>query len=738
MPKRPWKYSVDGPPEEFDWPELEEELDAAEMPPVTDAPPPPKSLEQYNRTISTARTLLLTDRGWLAPALNNIRNVVIPADRWPEGVSPTAFCNENGRVGWHTDFLEELSPKEVAGILLHELGHLIREHFYRRGNRDPYVWNIAGDAAINGEILKVNQEMKDNNEPVNVLLPDKGIRGSELGVDDLDDFASGWTTEQIYAALRQKIKDTPKPPTPPTQPDPNAPAIIQAAQDFMTAWKHGHVNRGVSLCLPEPEMPLLVEQWFALVRVHQFQLAAKPVYLPDVVAVPLADFQYRLRPLNMLRVMLRQMREEANQNAPAEQQKIEQIIQEWENDRSTIAQQITDEFEGAFPPGHVYLVTLIDHNGTWPIVPTVDPGTTSGPGKDRLLPSLPITSIEPPKGGGGGGGGGGSFPLPSEINEGDDSGEEGGEEGNGDGDGGTDGPGGSPGKGKGKGKSKGKGSREQGGGPFGDKPWEDNSSSSGGPKHPAEEAADEIDKENGIDPTQAPEKPWPVVTEEVRDRQREWEEAKRRESAPPGYGMGEGDRTLDPEYARMAQGLNNAIRRIFSTHGVLGPGRGVTTFRRPSRRPQPRGLIMPGQRARTADVAVVMDISGSMPDVLVEEGLGQVMAVARSTGSRPWVIPTAGEATTPFRLTNVPDAIRRLQLTGGTDMSVGMHVADRLKPKPDLTIVFTDGDTPWPSQPTNTPTVVILPAYHQPYQEPPDWTEVLRIDVPEKYRGSTY
>jgi predicted metal-dependent peptidase len=44
------------------------------------------------------------------------------------------------------------TPKQVATVLYHEMGHLLRGHSDRVGSRDHMGWNIAGDLEINDDI----------------------------------------------------------------------------------------------------------------------------------------------------------------------------------------------------------------------------------------------------------------------------------------------------------------------------------------------------------------------------------------------------------------------------------------------------------------------------------------------------------------------------------------------------------------------------------------------------------
>jgi len=70
---------------------------------------------------------------------------------------PTAGVTVSGGeliMYWNPLFFSKLKPKEIRGVLKHELYHLIFDHVTDR-KRDPAkIWNIATDAAINSLIDK--------------------------------------------------------------------------------------------------------------------------------------------------------------------------------------------------------------------------------------------------------------------------------------------------------------------------------------------------------------------------------------------------------------------------------------------------------------------------------------------------------------------------------------------------------------------------------------------------------
>ena len=122
------------------------------------------------------------------------------------------------------------------------------------------------------------------------------------------------------------------------------------------------------------------------------------------------------------------------------------------------------------------------------------------------------------------------------------------------------------------------------------------------------------------------------------------------------------------------------------------------TFARRSRRSAALpGVILPGLFRPSPEVAVVVDTSGSMgPDDLAE-ALGEVDGILSRSGLASRRVPVlacdakVGAITLAARASDV-----ELSGGGGTDMRVGLEAATRLRPRPDVVVVLTDGYTPWP------------------------------------------
>jgi predicted metal-dependent peptidase len=68
---------------------------------------------------------------------------------------PTA-ATDGKRIMYNPDFCEGKSDPNMLFLTAHEVMHPALYHLLRRGNRDPYLWNVAGDVVINYILKKDN------------------------------------------------------------------------------------------------------------------------------------------------------------------------------------------------------------------------------------------------------------------------------------------------------------------------------------------------------------------------------------------------------------------------------------------------------------------------------------------------------------------------------------------------------------------------------------------------------
>jgi predicted metal-dependent peptidase len=151
------------------------------------------------------------------------------------------------------------------------------------------------------------------------------------------------------------------------------------------------------------------------------------------------------------------------------------------------------------------------------------------------------------------------------------------------------------------------------------------------------------------------------------------------------------------------------------------------SYRRPSRRAAVTGsVVLPALRRPVPEVAVVCDTSGSMTDDLLAASLAEVEGLLRAIGlSRQVRVIACDAAAAPARRVS---SARQVELVGGggTDMGAGIAAAARLRPRPAITVVLTDGFTPWPDQPPRGMRVVVgLLGDDAP--EAPGWARSVRV-----------
>ena len=152
------------------------------------------------------------------------------------------------------------------------------------------------------------------------------------------------------------------------------------------------------------------------------------------------------------------------------------------------------------------------------------------------------------------------------------------------------------------------------------------------------------------------------------------------------------------------------------------------SYRRPSRRSAVAGpVVLPALRRPVPEVAVVCDTSGSMTEDLLAMVLAEVEGLLRALGlARQVRVLACDTAVAPAQRVS---SARQVELVGGggTDMGAGIGAAAALRPRPAVTVVLTDGYTPWPAvAPQGMRVVVGLLGEGAP--EAPPWTRSVRVE----------
>lgn len=153
------------------------------------------------------------------------------------------------------------------------------------------------------------------------------------------------------------------------------------------------------------------------------------------------------------------------------------------------------------------------------------------------------------------------------------------------------------------------------------------------------------------------------------------------------------------------------------------------SYRRPSRRSAVAGqVVLPALRRPVPDVAVVCDTSGSMTADLLAMALAEVEGVLRALGlARQVRVLACDAAAGPAKRVSSARQVRLIG-GGGTNMGAGIAAAAALRPRPAVTVVLTDGYTPWPAeQPKGMRIVVGLIGPR--VGDAPPWARAVRVEA---------
>ena len=135
----------------------------------------------------TARIALLLKHPFFGNLATRLK--IINADDW----IPTA-ATDGRHFYYNTKFIDSLNAKETEFLFGHEVLHNVFEHMLLRiGDRNPELWNVACDYAVN-QIL-VDYRIGE--------MP-KGKKGENKGFQD--DKYKDWASEKIYDDLYKQVK----------------------------------------------------------------------------------------------------------------------------------------------------------------------------------------------------------------------------------------------------------------------------------------------------------------------------------------------------------------------------------------------------------------------------------------------------------------------------------------------------------------------------------------------------
>lgn len=179
---------------------------------------------------------------------------------------------------------------------------------------------------------------------------------------------------------------------------------------------------------------------------------------------------------------------------------------------------------------------------------------------------------------------------------------------------------------------------------------------------------------------------------------------------------------LAPPVIHWSQVLRSTVRAVLAAQA----GRTDYSYSRPSRRRVPR-VIRPAMRGPAVTVAIVVDTSGSMSQADLDAALSEVGGVLAASGvsrDRVMLLCCDAAASRPRRVRSVRDV--RLTGGGGTDMPAGIDAAQATRPAPNVIIVLTDGETPWPERRGRAALICAIIS-RQPPAGTPEWAATVHI-----------
>ena len=146
---------------------------------------------QARERLVTARIGLLLRHSFFGNLATRLQ--LVNADEWC-----STAATDGLKFYYNSRFIMLLKTKEVEFLVGHEVLHVVYDHMGRRNNRDPQIWNIADDYAVNADLKrhKIGQfittvpclyEQKYDGKPAEEIYDDLMKNVKHINIDDLVD-----------------------------------------------------------------------------------------------------------------------------------------------------------------------------------------------------------------------------------------------------------------------------------------------------------------------------------------------------------------------------------------------------------------------------------------------------------------------------------------------------------------------------------------------------------------------
>ncbi len=146
--------------------------------------------KELTQKLLFSRLRILNDHAFYGMLLMNMKFSLDPD-------CPTAYTNAY-KIAFSPTFLDELSPREVDFVLMHEILHVVLKHCFRGLKYDQFIFNIACDIVVNSNILKsVDMDLSF------ITLKNYG-EAMHIAPDGAEGY--NYTAEEVYEMLIKKAK----------------------------------------------------------------------------------------------------------------------------------------------------------------------------------------------------------------------------------------------------------------------------------------------------------------------------------------------------------------------------------------------------------------------------------------------------------------------------------------------------------------------------------------------------
>jgi predicted metal-dependent peptidase len=181
----------------------------------------------------------------------------------------------------------------------------------------------------------------------------------------------------------------------------------------------------------------------------------------------------------------------------------------------------------------------------------------------------------------------------------------------------------------------------------------------------------------------------------------------------PGGLLEDMENILKPAKISWRRKLGHVVKKCT---GRLESGGMDFSLARPSKRSYSREILRPGMVQYQPEVCLILDTSGSMGTQQMQDSIIESISLLKSTGiDMAWFIQADTQVATPPTRVRLRDLMKNIQIhgRGGTDFDDALQRAEKLKPRPDIIIYFTDGDGAAQHKPRGIEVIwCVVPSYY--------------------------